>query len=223
MVSRRTVLKAMAASVVVPTIQLRPTVPDEKLLMSFCDPDAFRWDFTKPFGVGSLTYATDSRAMVRCELGSRVEDGERRLPPNVLDVWNYWWRPAGHWRPLMPEDLVPTENVNGSCPHCGNRRVSFGDKYPDDQVSADALPDWDPDDNTIRDVSCEACRGRHYEGPSCVRIGGVLHSSWNLRRVLALPNPQICAGVVGLLGDPSGAVLFRADGFEGISLGFDEG
>lgn len=217
MTTRRTALKTIAAAIMSPTIKLRNAVPDERLLSAFCDPEPWRYDFTKPFGVGSLTYASDSFALIRCELTNRVEDGERCLPRNVLEVWNGRWSDNVRWSDLTPDDLIPTEQGSGYalCPCCGNRRVFFGEKYPDDQEHADALPDWDVDDNTIRDVSCEACHGREYTGPSCVKIDGVLHKSFTLQRVLALPNPQ----VRGIRNDKYGTVLFRADGFQGISLG----
>lgn len=218
-ITRRNTLKAIAAAIMCPTIRLREAIPDERLLMAFCDLDSWRYDFTKPFGHGSLTYASDSRAMIRCELASRHEDGERRLPKNVTQVWDSHWRPSAEWRSLTDDDLRPTERVTGACPHCGDRRVSFGEHYPTDQEHADALLDWDPDDNTIRDSSCEHCRGREYTGPSCVRIGGTVHQSWTMRRILALPNPRVC----GVPDRNFGVVLFLADGFEGISMGMIDG
>lgn len=226
MISRRTTLKAMVAAIMAPTIRLRDSVPDERLLLSFCDPEAWRYDFTKPFGVGSLTYASDFRAMIRCELAFRVEDGERRLPKNIVDVWSHHWKPSGKFRPLTPDDIIPTESahITGCCPHCGDRRVSFGEYFPTDQDAADSLPDWDPDDNTMRDVSCEHCHGRAFHGPSLVRIDGVLHQSWTLRRILALPNPRVCASAA-ITGGSSGlyqSLLFTADGFDGISMGMED-
>lgn len=226
MITRRTTLKAIAAAIMAPTIHLRSAIPDERLLLSFCDPDSWRYDFSKPFGVGSLTYASDYRAMIRCELASRVEDGERRLPKTVTDVWNYHWNPSGEWKPLTPDDLQSTkmERVTGHCPYCGDRRVPYIGSPPKDHEDADALLDWDPDDNTIRDSSCDHCHGHEYTGPSCVRIGEVLHQAWTLRRILALPNPRVCSAAVlsGREKDGYRAILFQADGFQGISLGLSE-
>lgn len=220
MITRRTVLKAIAASIMAPTIQLRNTVADERLLMQFCDAEYMRYDLSKPFGVGSLTYATDSRAMIRCELAARVEDGERRLPRNVMDIWKGYFKPTD-WIDLTPDNIRPTEMayVTGSCPYCGDRRVSFGDDYPTDQEFVDErCIDWDPDDNTIRDASCEHCHGRWYDGPTLVRICGVIHQSFLLRRILSLPNPQVCCSKASNVKEPD-VLLFRADGFEGITLG----
>ena len=103
-VSRRTVLKGIAAAIMAPTIQLRASVPDERLLLPFCDPDTIRYNFEAPFGYGSLTYATDCLSMIRCELANRQEVGERRLP-NIAKVWSDWFQPAGQWRPLTLEDI----------------------------------------------------------------------------------------------------------------------
>lgn len=221
MITRRTVLKAIAASIMAPTIHLRNTIPDERLLMYFCDSEYCRYDLSKPFGVGSLTYATDSHAMIRCELASRVEDGERRLPGNVMDIWERFFKPTD-WIDLTPENIRPTENimeyVTGSCPYCGDRRVSFGENHPTDQDYADTLLDWDPDDNTIRDASCEHCHGRNYDGPALVRICGVVHRSFTLRRILSLPNPQVCCSKASDVNEPD-VLLFKADGFHGITLG----
>jgi len=218
-VSRRSALKLLAAAVMAPTIQLRQSVPDEQLLLAFCHSSEthHRYNIEKPFGVGALTYATDAKAVIRCELAGRIEDGERRLP-DVLSVWENYKSAAPRWRQLTPDDLRPTEFVNGSCPECGDRRVSFGEEYPTDETAAFELPDWDVDDNSIRDISCPLCHGREYSGPSCVRICGVLHSSWDLRRIVALPNPTVCHSVYH--GDlRQKVILFRADGFEGISVG----
>ena len=213
MFSRRTVLKSIAAAVMAPTIRLRADMPDERVLMQFCG-DHFWYDLQRPIGVGSLTYATDAFGLIRCELAGRVEDGERRLP-DLGKVWHNHWSGRQQWRPLTPDDLIPTEGWRHTCPECGDRRVSLGDKYPETQAAVDALPDWDVDDNTIRDVSCPVCRGLRYKGPSSVRICGVEHSCWHLRRILSLPNPMVCRSA-----DPKfGAILFRADGFEGISAG----
>jgi len=226
MISRRNTLKTIAAAFMAPTIQLRQSVSDERLMMAFCEPDRGRYrlqyEFEKPFGFGSLTYASDYKALIRCELAGRIEDGEKRLPP-IAETWDRYWMPQTQWRPLTPDDLRPTEACDGNfgfCPECGDRRVSA--EYPKDAAEAASLPDWDVDDNTIRDVSCPRCHGRWYGGPSNVRICGVLHSSWNLRRIVALPNPQVCKSLWLDPKSDANVILFRADGFEGMSMGMAE-
>lgn len=228
MITRRSVLKSIAASAIasaVPIIRLRQSVPDERLLMAFCDPEAFRYDFKSPFGLGSLTYATDSRALIRCELTGRDEIGERRLPKDVLRVWSDHWNPVTQWRPLTPDDLVPTVSPKNYdvCPDCGNRRISLGDRFPQSIEEQASLPHYDPDDNTIRDASCQTCKGIECSVPTCCEVEGVIHSAYTLKRILALPNPQICVSLSPETHRHSFRehLLFRADGFEGISLGVD--
>lgn len=224
-VSRRTVLKGIAAAIMAPTIHLRASVPDERLLLPFCDPESVRYSFEAPFGYGSLTYATDYRAMIRCELANRQEVGERRLP-NIAKVWDDWFHPVGQWRPLTLEDIEPTlpDNGVGVCWECGDRRVPYGEEYPE-------LTEWggftdprcsrlgyDIDDNTIRDESCPRCKGLDYGHKTLTVLFGQDHQSHNLRRIVALPNVMVCESANHWDRHAPG-LLFRADGFEGIALG----
>ena len=223
--TRRTVLKTMAAALMAPTIHLRPSVPDERLLMPFCDPDATRYNFEAPFGYGSLTYATDSRAMIRCELANRQEVGERRLP-NIAKVWSDWFQPVGQWRPLTLEDIEPTlaDDGVGVCWECGDRRVSYGEGYPElnewGQFADEGCSrlGYDIDDNTIRDESCPRCNGRDFGHKTLTVLFGQDHQSHNLKRILALPNVMVCESANHWDRHAPG-LLFRADGFEGIALG----
>jgi hypothetical protein len=224
-VSRRTVLKGIAAAIMAPTIQLRASVPDERLMLAFCDPDCSRWAIDAPFGWGSLTYATDTRAMIRAEIANRQEVGERKLPPKIDQIWESWFRPAQQWRQLTPDDIQPTiADGIGMCFECGDRRVSYGDEYPD-------LNEWgyftdercgrlgyDIDDNTIRDESCPTCKGLAYGHKNITVICGQEHQSHNLKRILALPNAMVCPSELHMDKHAPG-LLFRADGFEGIALG----
>ena len=215
MVSRRTFMKAIAASMTVPIIDLRPAVPRENLLLQFCDPEYLRYNLSQPFGVGSLTYATDSHAMIRTELLNRSEVGEMRIPP-VGKVWHDYWNPVGQWRELDQKILTPTLTREWQlCPKCGDARVSYGEAYPNDWTDLMNKYGYDPDDNTIRDRSCDVCHGMDYTDPAMSDVLGVVHSSFMLKRIAALPNPMICRSA-----NSEHAVLFRADGFQGISLGW---
>lgn len=218
MTTRRSFLKAIAAAVMAPTIQLRNTVPAEQILLSFCrENDDFRWNIDKPFASGSLTYATDAKAMIRCELANRLEDGERRLPP-VEPVWRDLWLPD-QWIPLSELDQSPKDSVNsGLCPECGGRRIQLKE-YPninDPGFSGYVGPDWDPDENTIGDRSCKTCRGEEFSGPSISRICGIQHNTYSLKRIAAIPDVKVCRSRSEKWKE---ALLFKADGFEGISLG----
>lgn len=207
------------------TIQLRPSVPDERLLLPFCDPDSVRYNFEAPFGYGSLTYATDSRAMIRCELANRIEIGERRLP-DIAKVWSDWFQPVGQWRPLTLEDIQPkfADEFGGVCWECGDRRVPYGGEYPEINEWGQFVDErcnrlgYDIDDNSIRDESCPRCKGRSYGHETLAVLFGQEHQSHNLRRILALPNVMVCESANHWKRHALG-LLFRADGFEGIALG----
>jgi len=224
-VSRRSVLKGIAAAMMCPTIQLRASVPDERLLLPFCDPDSCRYSFEAPFGYGSLTYATDARAMIRCELANRQEVGEKRLPKDIDNVWGRWFKPASQWRPLTPADIQPTvEDDCVKCFTCGDRRVSLGKEYP--EINSEGLPkdfrirylDYDIDDNTIRDESCPVCNGLNKGHNNIAVLFGQEHQAHELKRILALPNVMVCTSEFHP-AEHAPALLFRADGFEGIALG----
>lgn len=216
MISRRSAIKLIASAITVPLIKLRESVPDEKLMLAFCDADVCRYDCSKPFGVGSLTYATDSRAMVRAEIVNRQECGEIKTPPCDA-IWGKYWQPTGQWKPLTLEDIQPTIEHWCLCPDCGSRRIELPE-YPD---LSDPIVNaryhrmaYDVDDNSIRDTSCKTCRGSDEKKPSAAEILGVRHSTWFARRILNLPNAKVCR--TQFIPE---ALLFVADGFEGVSLG----
>lgn len=214
-------MKFLAAAAMAPLVQLREAVPDERLMLEFCGDDGVEWNLSRPFGVGSLTYATDRAAMIRCELPNRLEVDEIKLPP-VRKVWNDYWSPSRQWRPLTVEDIQPTvlsPDSCGHCPECGDRRITLSE-YPDfnDPVVNARVRElgYDIDDNSIFDESCPMCRGGKYDGPNVTMIAGVPHWGFFAKRIAALPNVEVCRGQNTAL-----TVLFRADGFEGISLGVD--
>lgn len=219
MMSRRTTLKTLAVAMMSPVIQLRESIPAEKLLLPFCGDWDHRYHISEPFSHGSLTYATDSRAMVRCELANRLEIGEVRLPP-VESTWVKFWQPVGPWKPLSEVSIrpVPVDGFAAACPECGERRVSLGDTYPDlaDEAEAERVYrlGFDVDDNSIRDASCGTCHGLEYRGPTVASVLGVPHSAFLMKRITALPNAKVCRS-----GFDGRAILFAADGYEGISLG----
>ena len=135
-ISRRGFGKILAAFAVVPTVELRKQIDQERLLSAFCDHDSCKvhYDLEKPFGVGCLTYATDARHMVRTELAGRIENGERRLPRNVGEVWEKFFDFDGYR--LRPFELPsiqsciagPNDFTDPSiCPACDGRRISLGD------------------------------------------------------------------------------------------------
>jgi len=226
MFSRRTALKAMVGSLAVPLVRLRPEIDRERILQSFCDDYVgIRYNLSQPFGVGSLTYATDARHMVRTELVNRVEDGERRVPP-FESAWKRYWSPAGEFVPFdIPSPSALTEHCEFvPCPVCGDRRISLGSEYP--EFDDEGLPrnrrlivyGYDVDTNTIRDKSCDCCNGLRYQGPNVLRVHGVLMDYRRLLPIWQIPNVRITRSHV-----PDGeALLFSGDGFQGIALGLSE-
>lgn len=220
--SRRSFMRAVSAAITVSLVDLRKEVPRESLMLPFCDHDyGYKYDLRQPFGQGSLTYATDYWAMIRAELANRRDVGEGRLP-DALGCWKQYWHPSFDWVPLDGELLTPTLRAKdyAMCPECGLRRVSLGDEYPDhtdnELTAMLSKYDYDVDDNTIRDKSCTVCHGLEFEGPDICPLLGTYHSRFLLTRIAALPNPQIC-----LSRSMPNALLFRADGYEGITLGLD--
>lgn len=220
-ISRRSALKSIAAAAMAPLVQLRRDVPDERLLLAFCG-DSIRYSIHVPFGIGSLTYATDSYAMVRAEIANRHECGVVRLPP-VEEAWRKYWNAGSQWRPLTPDDITPTSMSEyrtgmtwSKCPECGNRRKSLGDTYPpmdtEEQLQRLARMDYDIDDNTVRDTSCSACCGSDFIGLDEVNVFGQWFKSYDLKRIVALPNVRVSAG-------EGNSLLFQADGFQGVALG----
>ena len=68
----------------------------------------------------------------------------------------------------------------GYCPHCLNRRVQCPIPFDElrwnrfgDLDARTALIDYDVDDHTVRDASCEHCHGREYRGGNLFRVAGM--------------------------------------------------
>jgi len=202
-----------------PKISLRSEIYRERLMLPFCG-ENYRWDLGAPFGVGSLTYATDARRIIRAEIVSRKEDGERRVP-NVNGLWRDEWKPDGE---LIPFEKPPLSSIRwgfanfGDCPDCGGRRIPWdgvGEKYPDlDDAQYKHLErekGYDVDDNCVFDPACRTCRGRPYQGPSLFEFRGQFYSAALLLPVWNLPGVRIG---VGQLDGGERKLLFSADCFE---------
>lgn len=224
--TRRGFGKLVSALAMVPTVELRKHVDHERLLSEFCDKgEFFRFGINAPFGVGSLTYATDAKHIARCELAGRVENGERRLPRNVGEVWDKFYT-FDEWKAIpfeMPDirscRLRKNYDDRGTCPKCGGRRISYGESYPTNEWASSGLAfvcDYDVDTNTVLDESCTTCKGRRYNGPWIVDVCGVPMSYSRLRPIAALPCVRVMAS------ERKGALIFAAEGFEGIALGIME-
>lgn len=204
-----------------PTVNLRREIDREALMRPFCDTwEGFLYQLNAPFQEGSLTYATDSRRIIRAELTSPEIVGERMLP-NCAKLWENHWRPAEFVpieRPAISELLVPRfENYGSTCPVCLGRRISLGKEYPDfdDEELNTRIHrlGYDVDDNSIRDESCNHCRGLDYYGPSEMQIGDFRFAYAMVSPMFALPELRVAAPVT--VETP---LLFVADGFEGMVM-----
>ncbi len=223
MITRRTALKGLAAACMAPLVNLRPEIDRERILKGFCDDiESLRYGdlLKRPFGVGSLTYATDARHIVRTELVNRVEDGERKIP-DVEWVWEHYCEMSGKFRPfeLPPVERLTLHRDYCSCPLCGDRRVSLGPNYPEWGPNGEPADyeltrlSYDVDDNSIRDKSCPLCHGLTYHGPNVLEVCGVVMQYTRLKPIANIPNVMIAPSM------REGALLFSGDGFEGIALG----
>lgn len=223
LVTRRTALKVCASFLSAPIVRLRAEVDRELLLSAFVCPRGHRhsrYDLIAPFCVGSLTYATDAIHICRSELVNREETLKtRRIPGNLDELYRSHFTGSGSWRDFELPDWRKCENPNSdiySCPECGGRRVSLGEYYPDNDwitsSSAEEL-DYDVDDNTTRDPSCNVCHGKTWRGPSLLVVSGVHFEYSRLKAMAALPNVRVARSA------QDDAIVFRADGFEGIAMG----
>ena len=220
-ITRRTVLKSIAAALMAPTIRLRPEIDREALMRPFCGED-FRYAIDQPFQQGSLTYCTDARRIIRAELSCPEINGERRLP-NAAGLWKQYWGNNPQWipveRPELNELLLPRgDDYQGVCPLCLGRRISLGDTYPDfdDKTVDRRIHDlqYDVDDNSIGDAACERCHGREYWGPSEVEFSDGIRFRYDmLAPMYDLPGLMVSPTKYDGLPMP-----FKADGFEGMIM-----
>ena len=192
---RRAFIQSIAAALFAPTalLQIKPDKPldPETILSHFVDDvDCSRYEITEPFPIGGLVYATDVRAIIRCELFTVKDDGEPKRRPDVERLWTDCWQPAKWESFTLPKPEQLTHHADhGLCPYCDNRRVSHGDEYPPDNDVQSNLRfyDYDVDDNTSRDPSCPACRGRDFTGPNVMMLCGQPFYYSSLKRLSLIP------------------------------------
>lgn len=207
-------------------IKIRPEIDRERILAAFCGEfyaliRGRRYKIDCPFGVGTLAYATDGASIVRTELASRIEVGDC-VVPDMEQAYRAYWPGKCFWTPFtLPSihDLI--DHVEGvSCPLCDDRRVSLGDEYPDFGPNGEPVDHalsvygYDVDDNSIRDRSCQLCRGLTYRGPNAIRIRSVAMAYSRLKPIAAIGNVEVASTMDHVL-------LFRGNGFEGIAMGLD--
>ena len=225
---RRTFSKSLAAMLVVPLLKFQPkTIDRHELLNVFLGDDHFlgaRYDLTRPYVVNQHAYASDGRIMARITTCEAEHDDEMIKVPPVELVWNaHFISTERKWETFKLADyneLVPPQSSWGAtCPMCNDRRISFGDSYPTDQHTADQLPEYDPDDNTIRDASCEMCHGKSFFGGSYQKIGNQVIAYQYAKKLAEVPGCEVNIGAVMKhhRGSEFQAVLFRSEiGIAGV-------
>lgn len=225
--TRRTALKAIAGVLMAPTVTLRKTVDREAILRAFCDDiESIRYGerLMAPIVHGDHVWATNARELIRAvDYGFERDGGEGRVP-NLHQCFDTLYRPGKFSDFRLPriEDLAHRPDVAhgiGVCPLCDDRRVSYGEFYPTDQETANNLPCYDPDDNTIRDKSCPLCRGKDYTGPSVLLIHGVPFSYSRVKKLALVPNCRVAINHDGPSSHGRSEILcFEGDGFSGVAM-----
>lgn len=225
--SRRTVLKSIAAVVMAPTVTLRKTVDREAILGAFVDDIEsclYGTRLMSPMVHNEHVWATNGRELIRTfDNGFERDGGEDRLP-DLTGTWDALWRPDGFADFRLPRISELTHhpcNEYAVCPVCDNRRVSYGPTYPEWHCPVANEYDWDVDDNTIRDSSCPACHGKEYQGPSVFLIQGVPFQYYRIKKLAMVPNCRV--SVTGSIKNPankhaSPVLCFQGDGFSGLAM-----
>ena len=216
---------ASVAALFCPTVLLRQSVSREALLQKFClDDYSSIYSIETPFNVGSLTYATNGREIVRCELVNTLDDGAALPRPPVQRCFKQLWRPAGELRPVERpalDDLVESDCM--VCPVCFNRRVSVD--INDTDLILKYWADWDEDDSTFSDHTC----GWHWDPVldrrrdmfgSLFALEGCYFSYANIVKIFDLPNVRMS---VRRESARDSYLYFRGDGFQGIACGVRRG
>lgn len=120
-----------------------------------------RYDMSRPFRQGDLTYATDAHICVRTRLGvSDLADVQAKLPPAATLPWD-----AGDdWLPWPDRQWVPAGVHYGrfNCPEC-NGKTRVGPGIVDCAVCSGRGGDFFDRDGRYY-THCDNCNGRSYVG-----------------------------------------------------------
>ena len=229
MTTRRSFAKSIASLLMAPLLKYQPEQIDRhKLLGMFLDDihyESRRWDLRRPYVVGDYSYASDGRIMARISTSEAEHDDELIQIPPVEKAWSNLFQPDSFkpFRLADIDELQPAERHFGICPMCLNRRVSLGNNYPISTTPASELPDYDPDDNTIRDKSCELCHGKEYTA-HCYQQIGESQICFRFAKILAeIPGCEVSCGPVvtnfRTVDIPTPVTLFRSEiGIAGIVM-----
>lgn len=207
------------------TVMVKRVIADrskdfERILDDFVSKYDLSPEFRSPFIYKDRVYAVRRHRVLSGSAEGMRTSGEIEVMASFADSLKFHLEPSwdAEWvRAYIPDprdlevpaaELFTSHNIPMSsvCPFCFDRRIGLELELPDSQQWIDMLPDYDPDDNTIRDASCIHCKGGDWYGPSCLSLFGMWFDysavapfrSFNFPELLATPNKQV------------GSVLFKS-------------
>lgn len=230
---RRSFLKAASAALFVPSFYLaKPQLTTAIDLSDFvADYTTRRYDMSRPFRQGELTYATDARICIRTTLGvSDLADSEARIPPAA----GLPWECGEKWKPWPKRRLVPSAAYwPAMCPQCeGKARVGDnvvkcttcdgegGDFFVDEQWGSHC--DKCSGAGYLGGDWCDYCRGRGDVGkdvPALQVIGDLFIGPQYDRKIRKLQNVEWQPGLKSQNGSSAiQSIRFRCEGAEGMLM-----
>lgn len=200
--SRRSVLKAMAAAFVAPRILLDLSHERDMagLVNEFCHTGELRqYDLRTPWACGGDSVASDGRAIIRVPGLRFVARGDRGLVPDADAVFERLWRESG-WQSLpreVPASAAELE-MNESCPFCD--RTECEDCFGCGCHSCHGH-------GYVARPECSVCHGRYFGIPWMDAAFGIPLNIRYARLARRIPGVRWLPAA-----DPEHPVLFRGDG-----------
>ncbi len=194
-------------------------------LMPFCDPQATRFALKAPWREDGFIYAADGRRLARIPDDGRAiipNDGKPVRGKSVIESMPF---PSEGWLPLPPLHPCPCkigeQEVNcseckgsGKCPECkGTGEMDCcecGQSTDCDECTHGKCGNCNGTGKETDFVDCE-CRVR-FDGYQFMR--SVIAPFWQV------PGCSYALKRDEAFGQKSATMFFRAEGFEGIAMGF---
>lgn len=224
---RRTFITTISSALLVPLLKIDQSYDLHGLLQNFTDKDVYqRYDLTRPYVVNNFAYASDARIMARIPSRFGDESDEQIKKPDFDGVYQAFWK-DGDFKPFRlpdPNDCVWSQS---RCWKCDSRRVdatAFVATKPDeyDQI----VKDYDPDNNTILDDSCDVCHGETHSnsGRTVEFSNGLRFDYYYMKKIAKIPGVEIAMEVIehrkGVVLDQKPILRFKSDiGISGVVLG----
>ena len=115
-ISRRSFVKAMGASLLVPSIVIDETKQKSIDMSPFCTDEFRRYDLAKPFFQEGLTYATDGRVCIRTHLVDAPESGDEVKLPRAAAL--NWAKSGSCWVDWRRSARRRKSDCAHPCPSC---------------------------------------------------------------------------------------------------------